>query len=90
MINKRIVSKGNSIIQLSSVCVLNTWNEETLSKAWKMLEAGDYVHFGCTAVGHTRAMMTENEGIHLAQERYGDKLTVVEIDGWEYCKLKEV
>lgn len=74
------------------VCTLNTWGVKELTEGWGYLEEGYWVHFGSTAIGHTRAFMTECEGIDLTRKRYGDRLIVAYRQGYgdRYCRLKEV
>lgn len=72
-----------------SVHTLNTWYEPELTKACEWLEAGYWVHFGSTYIGHTLALMVENDGIRKMREKYGDRLEVIVRDGrWFYCHLK--
>ena len=72
------------------VYTLNTWYESNLTEASEWLEAGYWVHFGSSCIGHTLAHIVENEGIRKMREKYGDRLEVEQRDGWGwyYCHLK--
>ena len=75
--------------ECKSVYTLNTWTAEKIAQAKAHLDAGYYVHMGSTAIGHTCALMTENAGIKSLEAIYGDRLEVVQRDGWgdRYCHL---
>lgn len=65
---------------------LNTWRDETKSKVRAALEKGVWVHLGSTASGHTRAAMTEMDGLNWLKSEYGDVLQIAEREGWgEIC-----
>ena len=66
--------------------VLNTWDDETKQKIRDALETGVWVHLGSTAIGHTRAEITEWEGLNWLKNEFGDVLQVVQREGYgEIC-----
>ena len=73
------------------VFTLNTWTDELKEKAREYIDAGYYVGFGSTAIGHTLAEMVEWEGIHWAKQEYGKRIETVERIGWGdvYCHIKK-
>ena len=72
------------------VWTVNTWREEQKAEARGYLEAGYWVHFGSTAIGLTRALMTEANGIEWVRKEYGDTVRVAENeeDGKMYVRLR--
>ena len=68
---------------MDSVYVLNTWTDTGKQEVREKLEAGLYVHLGCSATGHTLSQMVESAGFRWTREEYGDRLEVVWIkDDW--------
>lgn len=76
---------------VKSVHTLNTWGEEEKAEIASLLEKGYWVHLGSTAIGHTRAWMTEQDGLDWVRSEYGDRLEEAEREGygWTYCRLRK-
>lgn len=79
-----------SDMDCKSVFTLNTWTEDKKASVRDFLERGYWVHLGSSCIGHTMAAMVERDGIRWLQEEYGDRVEVVQRDGWNdlYCRLK--
>ena len=59
---------------IKSFYVLNTWDDETKKKVRAALETGAWVQLGSSALGHTRAWMTEQDGLNWVKAEYGETL----------------
>ncbi len=73
-----------------SIFTLNTWRDEQFEEGKRHLENGEAVHFGSTAIGHTRAYIVESEAIKWAKDTFGeDNIEIVEDEwGFDCVKLK--
>ena len=74
-----------------SVYTLNTWTDEKKAEAREYLEAGYWVHFGSTCIGHTLGQMVESAGLRWVREEYGeDNVQEARREGWSnwYIRLK--
>ena len=68
--------------QMKCVTTRNTWTEEKLQKAREYLEAGYYVTGDSDCIGHTLAAMVAREFINIFRKEYGERIEVVERDGY--------
>lgn len=67
--------------------VLNTWDDKTKDKIRRALDNGDWVHLGCSAIGHTRAEMTVREGIEWLMSEFPNLISGVDNLGGKCFKL---
>ena len=64
------------------VYTLNTWKQKHLDEARGYLEAGYYVRFASTAIGHTLSKTVAWDGIEKAIQEFGPRLEVIQRGGW--------
>lgn len=72
--------------EVKSFYALNEWTKEVIAEVCDLLESGHYVHLGSDALGHTRAVLTERDGIEKIKNIFGDRVEVVE-DSWGFDVL---
>ena len=77
-----IVEKRIDESKCKYVYTLNTWKDKHFEEAQELLEQGYYVHFGSTAIGHTLSRMVESEGVKMAKDKFGERLEVIEREGY--------
>lgn len=72
-----------------TVYTLNTWTDDKKAQAREYLEQGYWVRFASTAIGHTRAMLTESAGLKWAEDEFAGILRIAdrEENGDTYCQL---
>ena len=66
---------------IERVYTLNTWTDDKKEEVRKALETGKWVYLGSTAIGHTRAEMTERAGLKWLEEEYGNVIQMVQCEG---------
>lgn len=85
MYKEREMLKGSC----KTVYALNTWTDELKQQARDYLEQGYWVSFGAYCIGHTRAEITEHDGLEWAKEEFAGILEIARRKGYGeiYCRL---